>query len=113
MNYKEFEQQEGYKAEGATTIVNPTTEDKEVKWNGEAHVIKAGETKPFPNFIVRHFLKHVPGILLENEAKEIEAEKEAETEEVKEVKKVQKEVAKKAKPEKKAAPKKKTTKKTK
>jgi len=43
-------------------VVNFTNIDEEDfvgKWGGEEYLIKAGETKAFPAFLVEHFTKHL------------------------------------------------------
>lgn len=75
MDYKDFEEQANYKANDAGVLVNPTNLDKKVKWDGKEHVILSGKEKPFPNYIIRHFLKHCKGLKLKDEVLEFEESK--------------------------------------
>jgi len=45
-------------------FTNIDNEDFVGKWGGEEYVIKAGETKPFPAFLVEHFTKHLVNKIL-------------------------------------------------
>lgn len=51
-------------------FTNIDDEDFVGKWGGQEYVIKAGETKAFPTFLVKHFTKHlVDKILIKKEVK--------------------------------------------
>ena len=55
-------------------VINFTNIDNEDfigKWGGEEYLIKAGETKIFPDFLTRHFAKHlVDKMLLKTASKD-------------------------------------------
>lgn len=40
-------------------FTNIDNEDFVGKWGGQEYLIKAGETKAFPKFLVKHFTKHL------------------------------------------------------
>ncbi len=49
-------------------FTNIDDEDFVGKWGGEEYIIKAGETKAFPGFLVKHFAKHlIDKILIKRE----------------------------------------------
>lgn len=75
---EEFESQKGYKPLSASLLHNPTMEDKQVTWDGEPQVIEAGETKPFPNYVIKAFLRHTMGLKLASEMEKPEDEKKPE-----------------------------------
>ena len=52
-------------------FTNIDNEDFVGKWGGQEYLIKAGETKAFPGFLVNHFTKHLlDKILLKRSAKD-------------------------------------------
>lgn len=60
--FKEFTTVEDWDPKEINILVNNTQETKEVLWNSEPQVIRAGEEKPMNNWLIAHFLKHTLGL---------------------------------------------------
>lgn len=49
------------------TLINPTSEDFTVPYNGQPYTLKAGETKSFSKFVGFHIAKHLSTKMIEDE----------------------------------------------
>lgn len=52
-------------------VANPTSEDFEVRFNGERYVLKAGEITQKPQFLARHIAKHLSDKMLQEKVIEM------------------------------------------